>query len=153
MSNYQQQFIDKGYRPIKPIKIAIDFDGTIVKHEYPKIGDPVPLAIETLKLLQDVGHELYLWTVRDGVEFEEAVKYLKANGLNFKGFNQDETQFAWNKSRKLYCALYIDDAAFGCPLLQDQDGHDEDGIGIAKGRPYADWDKIQRQLINKCLLF
>ena len=32
--------------------IAIDFDGTIVTHEYPKIGKPIPFAIQTLKKLQ-----------------------------------------------------------------------------------------------------
>ncbi|HQA87122.1 MAG TPA: DEAD/DEAH box helicase family protein, partial [Bacteroidales bacterium] len=33
--------------------IAVDFDGTIVTHEYPKIGKEIPFAIETLKRLQD----------------------------------------------------------------------------------------------------
>ena len=32
--------------------IAVDFDGTIVKHEYPKIGKPNLFAFETLKALQ-----------------------------------------------------------------------------------------------------
>ena len=31
--------------------IACDFDGTIVTHEYPKIGKPIPFAIQTLKKL------------------------------------------------------------------------------------------------------
>ena len=44
--------------------IAIDFDGTIVEHAYPKIGKPIPFAIETLKMLQNDGHQLILWTVR-----------------------------------------------------------------------------------------
>ncbi len=26
--------------------IAVDFDGTIVKHKYPEIGEPIPFAIE-----------------------------------------------------------------------------------------------------------
>ena len=28
--------------------IAVDFDGTIVTHEYPKIGRDIPFAIDTL---------------------------------------------------------------------------------------------------------
>ena len=32
--------------------IAVDFDGTIVTHEYPKIGKPIPFAIDALKRLQ-----------------------------------------------------------------------------------------------------
>ena len=31
--------------------IAVDFDGTIVTHEYPKIGTELPFATETLKML------------------------------------------------------------------------------------------------------
>lgn len=30
--------------------IAIDFDGTIVQHKYPAIGEEIPFAIETLKI-------------------------------------------------------------------------------------------------------
>lgn len=31
--------------------IAVDFDGTIVEHRYPKIGEEIPFATETLKIL------------------------------------------------------------------------------------------------------
>ena len=31
------------------MNIAIDFDGTIVEHNYPAIGKEIPYAIETLK--------------------------------------------------------------------------------------------------------
>ena len=30
--------------------IAVDFDGTIVEHKYPEIGQEVPFAIDTLKI-------------------------------------------------------------------------------------------------------
>ncbi len=46
--------------------IAVDFDGTIVEHEYPAIGRPIPFAIETLLQLQKDNHKLILWTVREG---------------------------------------------------------------------------------------
>lgn len=32
--------------------IAVGFDGTIVKHKYPMIGEEVPNAIDTLILLK-----------------------------------------------------------------------------------------------------
>ena len=32
--------------------VAVDFDGTIVEHEYPKIGKPMIFAFETMKKLQ-----------------------------------------------------------------------------------------------------
>ena len=36
--------------------IAIDFDGTVVEHKYPKIGSEIPFATETLKELIKDGH-------------------------------------------------------------------------------------------------
>lgn len=41
--------------------IAVDFDGTIVTHEYPKIGTELPFATETLKMLIKDHHKLILW--------------------------------------------------------------------------------------------
>ena len=38
--------------------IAVDFDGTIVEHKYPKIGKEKPFAIATLKRLQNEGHRI-----------------------------------------------------------------------------------------------
>ena len=32
--------------------IAVDFDGTIVEHKFPAIGEEIPFAVETLKLFQ-----------------------------------------------------------------------------------------------------
>lgn len=40
--------------------IAVDFDGTIVDHRYPRIGKEKPFAITTLKRLQQEGHYLIL---------------------------------------------------------------------------------------------
>ena len=56
--------------------IAVDFDGTIVEHDYPRIGKEIPFAIETLKKIQqDNQHLLVLWTVREGKFLQEAVDY------------------------------------------------------------------------------
>ena len=64
--------------------IAVDFDGTIVTHEYPRIGKPIPFAIETLKRLQQEGHhQLILWTCREGELLQEAIDYCAAKGLEF----------------------------------------------------------------------
>lgn len=38
--------------------IAVDFDGTIVEHRYPKIGEEIPFATETLKILAQERHKL-----------------------------------------------------------------------------------------------
>ena len=52
--------------------IAVDFDGTIVTHEYPKIGTELPFATETLKMLIRDHHKLILWSVREGKLLDEA---------------------------------------------------------------------------------
>lgn len=36
--------------------IAVDFDGTIVEHKYPEIGNEMMFAFPTLKALQSKGH-------------------------------------------------------------------------------------------------
>ena len=56
------------------MKIAVDFDGTIVEHRYPQIGKEIPFAIDTLKMLQQEGHWLILWSVREGKLLEDAVE-------------------------------------------------------------------------------
>ena len=65
------------------MRIAVDFDGTIVEHCYPRIGKEIPFAIETLKLLQREGHWLILWSVREGKLLEEAVEGAGHEDLSF----------------------------------------------------------------------
>ena len=38
--------------------IAVDFDGTIVEHRYPQIGEEIPFATATLKMLINERHRL-----------------------------------------------------------------------------------------------
>lgn len=60
--------------------IAVDFDGTIVEHRYPAIGNEIPFAIETLKRLSEERHRLILWSVREGKLLEEAVSFVATGG-------------------------------------------------------------------------
>lgn len=97
--------------------IAVDFDGTIVKHRYPNIGAPIPYAIETLKKLQDECHTLILWSVREGDKLQEAVDYCRANGVEFYAVNcnhpDERVNESPNYSRKLQADLFIDDRNLG----------------------------------------
>lgn len=94
--------------------IAVDFDGTIVEHEYPKIGRPVPFAIDTLLSLQKDGHILILWTVRDGALLQEAIDYCAKKGLTFYAANKNYPEEDPIKaSRKLTADLFIDDRNVG----------------------------------------
>lgn len=97
--------------------IAVDFDGTIVTHEYPKIGKEIPFATQTLKMLAKDGHRLILWTVREGRLLEEAVKWCNERGVNFYAVNKDypEEELDNNNhySRKLKADIWIDDRNVG----------------------------------------
>lgn len=52
-------------KQIYKMVIAVDFDGTIVEHKYPKIGEEIMFATDTLRELIRDGHQLILWTVRE----------------------------------------------------------------------------------------
>ena len=95
----------------RSLKLAIDFDGTIVEHRYPEIGPVRPFAFETLKALQDKRHLLILWTHRSGKRLEEAVEFCRENGIRFYAVNQNYPEEKWNQdeSRKINADLYIDD--------------------------------------------
>lgn len=121
--------------------IAIDFDGTIVTHDYPRVGKPIPLAKEIINMLTDNGHLCFLWTMRDGETLEAAKQYCKDNGIMLCNYNQSPDQFS--DSPKQYATIYIDDAALGCPLRYDSD---------MSRRPYVDWYRIAGMLTNSGLL-
>lgn len=96
--------------------IAVDFDGTIVTHEYPKIGKDIPFSIDTLKRMQNDFHSiLLLWTVREGQELDEAVEYCRARGLEFYAINANypEKDEREQQPRKLKADLFIDDRNLG----------------------------------------
>lgn len=97
--------------------IAVDFDGTIVEHRYPKIGEEVPFATETLRMLIKDGHKLILWSVREGELLEEAVQWCRERGVEFYAVNKDypEEKVEYNNhfSRKIKADLFIDDRNIG----------------------------------------
>ena len=96
--------------------IAVDFDGTIVTHEYPNIGKEIPFAIDTLKRLQQSPDNLLvLWTVREGVELKEAVEFCRNRGLEFYAVNKNypEESAEHPEPRKLKADLFIDDRNLG----------------------------------------
>lgn len=97
--------------------IAVDFDGTIVEHKYPKIGEEIPFAVETLKMLQQDQHRLILWTVREGELLDEAVEWCRERGLVFWAINRDYPEETVDNnphfSRKLKADMFIDDRNLG----------------------------------------
>jgi hydroxymethylpyrimidine pyrophosphatase-like HAD family hydrolase len=97
------------------MKIAVDFDGTIVEHKYPAIGEELLFAIETLRELQRQQHQIILWTFRAGRELDEAVTYCRQRGIEFYAVNKNypEEIFDDTISRKIIADVYIDDRNLG----------------------------------------
>jgi len=125
------------------LTICIDFDGTIVKHEFPKVGEPNLKAIEWIKKFVEAKANIILFTMRsDGGKFgptlTEAVDYIENEGISLYGVNVNPGQGIWTSSPKAYGQLYIDDAAFGCPLIHPEDG----------SRPYVDWDVVGPEVMK-----
>lgn len=123
--------------------IAIDFDGTIVTHEYPNIGKPLKGAIKTIKTMINNGHKIFLWTMRGSKRYNgrdllhEAVEYLEDNDIHLNGINRSPAQFS--TSPKQYADIYIDDAAIS-DICQYVDGN---------GRPMVDWWLVGRHLVAR----
>lgn len=121
--------------------IAVDFDGTIVEHKYPKIGDEIPFATDTLKMLIADRHRLILWTVREGKLLDEAVEWCRKRGVEFYAVNREYPEETRHNnqyfSRKLSeVDVWIDDRNIG--------GLPEWGTiyqMIASGKPFARYDE------------
>jgi len=129
--------------------ICIDFDGTVVTHEYPAVGKDIG-AVPVLKKLIENGHQLILYTMRSYIEgispvtnklqdggLNDAVKWFADNEIPLYGINENPSQAVWTASKKPYAQLYIDDAALGCPLINNAE---------YSPRPYADWKAIEQWL-------
>lgn len=95
--------------------IAVDFDGTIVEEAYPKIGKPIPFAIDVLKkLINEEHHLIILWTVREGALLQEAVDYCRERGVEFFAVNKlNPNDDDCLQPRKVAVDMFIDDRNVG----------------------------------------
>jgi len=96
--------------------IAVDFDGTIVRHDFPRIGAEAPNAFKVLRKLQEGGHKLILLTMRSEKYLQEAIDFCAERGVRFWAVNNNPEQGSWTSSPKVYAQLYIDDMALGVPM-------------------------------------
>lgn len=117
--------------------IAIDFDGTCVTHEYPRVGKDIG-AVPVLKMFVESGHKLILNTMRSGDELADAVQWFIDNDIPLYGVNENPSQKSWTLSPKVYANLYIDDAALGCLLKMDP---------AVSDRPFVNWDAVEEHLM------
>ena len=124
---------------LRNLKVAVDFDGTIVEHEYPNIGKEMLFAFETLKELQKNGVLLILWTFRAGKELEQAVEFCRNRGIEFYAVNKSYPEEIYDDSvsRKINADIFIDDRNIGGfpgwgRIWQILSGYDEMELEAAK---------------------
>ncbi|HDT11272.1 MAG TPA: hypothetical protein ENN58_00890 [bacterium] len=115
--------------------IAVDFDGTIADFDKNANSKEISGAFEVLKLISDAGHDLILYTMRNGRYLEEAVEFCKKNNIHFAAVNDNPFVDQSNFSRKVFADYYIDERAIGCPVYYN-----------SEGSRCADWDKIKKML-------
>lgn len=120
--------------------IAVDFDGTCVTHRFPEVGEDIG-AEPVLKSLVEKGHKLILNTMRPKKLQEDAINWFKERDIPLYGVNYNPTQKMWTDSTKVYANIYIDDAALGTPVKIDE-----------TGRPYVDWELVEKILKNNEVL-
>lgn len=96
--------------------IAVDFDGILCENKFPEIGTPKYEVISLVQQLIDKGHEVVLWTTRNGEELIAAVDWCGKYGLHFANVNgpapsnREEYRDRYpTESRKIYADVYIDD--------------------------------------------
>lgn len=118
--------------------INLDFDGTCVKHKYPLIGDSIG-AEPVLRELTEKGHQLILFTMRDGSTLKDAVNWFKKNNIPLYGIQRNPNQH-WTSSPKSLADLIIDDTNLFMPLIYDN------------GSAYCDWKKIREELVRQGIL-
>ena len=98
--------------------IAVDFDGTLVQHEYPYIGEPIYYTIVKLKAEQIQGAKVILWTCRVGKELDAAVQWCEDMGIHLDAVNENLPEILdgfGGDTRKIFANEYWDDRAVRMP--------------------------------------
>jgi hypothetical protein len=76
-----------------------------------------------MKKWKEAGAQLILWTMRgdkdrtDEAYLTHAVQFCRDKGVEFDAVNEGIGDWRWTNSPKAFAKIYVDDAAFGCPLL------------------------------------
>ena len=108
--------------------IYLDFDGTVVEHQYPALGAENPHAFRVIRTLQYKGHSIILNTYRadlnDG-SLEEALAFLNDSAHGLDTISRSTAKkihpgpFDLTESLR-FDKLYIDDIAEGIPLIPNR---------------------------------
>ena len=109
------------------IILGIDFDGTIVKHRFPYIGELKLNAKKVINELYDEGFGIFIWTCRDSTfnpnlrtQYPDAEptifhvhNFLEEEEIKYDGININHPQLGFHPVPKIYADIYIDDKQLG----------------------------------------
>ena len=141
--------------------IAVDFDGTCVTHDFPKVGKNIGAEI-VLKKLADKGHKIILYTMRSHPSektekagtsgmipttndcLQDEIDWFAKYDIPLYGVNDNPSQHSWTDSPKVYANMYIDDAALGIPLVYNDMSY--------MMRPYVGWVRVTELLYESGIL-
>lgn len=96
--------------------LAVDFDGTIARSDFPEILGQQPYAGEALRELHEDGHYIIIWTCRGGKNLLDAINWLLEHNIPFDRVNDhspENMQQYGKGSGKIYADVYIDDRNLG----------------------------------------
>lgn len=122
------------------ITFVIDFDGTVVTHEYPRVGVNIG-AEEVLRELIENNHKIILFTMRSGRELDDAVEWFSKHDIELYGINTHPNQKDWTSSPKAHGDISIDDRDLFTPLTKTLPNGDR-----YLGRNFVDWVKVKDKL-------
>lgn len=125
--------------------IILDFDGTCVTNEFPKVGKNIGAEF-VLRRLQERGHKIVLFTARaddpnneffPGNFLTDAVNWFTENGIELYGINRNPDNDIYGYTRKVTGDIVIDDLAIGAPLIM---------YPQMSTKPFIDWNELQDML-------
>lgn len=116
--------------------VYLDFDGTVVEHKYPDIGQYNDGCKEVIDLLRQRGYKIILNTLRanlDIVKLEESISYLKNKNIKIDGYTKEKIipPYFWNLETN-QLKIFIDDIIKNIPLKENM----------------VDWYKVKKDLEN-----
>lgn len=94
---------------VKNKVVAIDFDGTITEQSpFPLMGNLRPNCKKAIEFIRSQ-NLVVIWTARTGTYLQEAILYLKSQGIAYDAINID---IKGGSQRKIEADVYIDDRSF-----------------------------------------
>lgn len=111
------------FSTLPPI-VAVDFDGTLVRDNFPEIGVELNSTCNTIRQAQKLGIKTILWTSRTGEHLEAAIKWCEEHNLHFDAVNQNIAEviaLTGQDTRKVYANAYIDDKSMDRDCLELQE--------------------------------